>query len=116
MKIAVADFVIQCPVDAELIGYFENGFYKANLESCLRIAEAQNFEDKNPSDSRTNRLSKNVETYEVHSVVDYKLDHEYLFQMAMARAREESWRLAITRGSDGTPEYMEEQILLLVKD
>lgn len=36
--------------------------------------------------------------------------------MAMAHAKYESYRLAITRGSDGTPEYMEQQIVEMVKD
>ena len=108
MKIAVADFIMQCPLDAELIGNFENMLYASNLEHSHKLAEAQNFGEENPSDSRVNRLKKNLESYAIHTELgDYKSNDEYLFWMAMARAKELSQRLAITRGSDATPEWME---------
>jgi hypothetical protein len=91
MKIAVADFIMQCPVDAELIGNFENSFHAANFEQSHKIREAHKVKDENAPDSRVNRLTKNVETYDIHADVEgFKSSQDYLFQMAMARARAES--------------------------
>ena len=62
------------------------------------------------------RLTKNVETYRLHvENEDVKTDEAYRFLMAMARAKEASQKLAITRGSIATPDYMEERVLELVK-
>jgi leucyl aminopeptidase len=119
MKIAQVDFVFQIEaLGGEQVGNFENSFYASNFEKTYKIADAQKFGEAKPSDSRVNRLTANVESYMVHAEnMDLiKQSPEYLFQMAMARAKETSQRLAIVRGSEATPEWMADQALALVKD
>lgn len=117
MKIAKVDFVWQCPADGAAVGNFESSFYTANFEKVHRIAcKAQNFASSKPTDSRTNRLASNVEGYKVHAESEgFRSSQAYIFQMAMARARETSKSLAIVRGSVATPEWMTAQARALAK-
>ena len=90
MKIVVVDFIIQCTIDPELIGNFENSFYAHNFENCLKRKQDWNSSDQQ-LDSRLTRVSSNVESYNIHKEIeDFKYDEEYIFQMALARAKEYS--------------------------
>lgn len=114
LKIQEVDLILQVPLTSEQIGVFEGVFHDCNGQQSHRLASAQNF-PKNPTDPRTVRVRKNVETWRIHSETSFRSSYDYQFQMAMTEAKALSCSLACTRGTEANPEYMERHLKKIVK-
>jgi len=77
----VVDFVFASSIEglADLVGDFENSFHAANYEKTYKRPKVVK-EGEVVADPRTNRVTKNAETYALHlEDPKYKSSDHYLF-------------------------------------
>mmetsp|Transcript_9301 Transcript_9301/g.15672 ORF Transcript_9301/g.15672 Transcript_9301/m.15672 type:complete len:256 (+) Transcript_9301:346-1113(+) len=122
-KASDVEFLVSSKVgSSELLGIFENSFHLTNYENSHKKQPSEEEQEKDKEeealdkDDRTKRINKKVDNFVVStentSVVE---DQDYKFQQASARATEFARNLANARGSVATPEWMEHQIMDLLK-
>ena len=119
VEILVSDKV----ADDKMLGIFENSLALSNYEFVFKRPhqeEAKDGEDKEPKideDDRSKRVTKHIEnitlTVENHDEI-YNSDSS-VFQRASAGASILARDLANTRGSVGTPCFMEEKMVGVAK-
>jgi leucyl aminopeptidase len=109
LKILKADIIASnsVPHCAVLVSHFVNQFMINNYERCTK-REKSNVED---SDPRVKRVTKNVETFDVHCE-DQSITESPEYKLAVARAEAsvlaKHW--GTEKGSVADPDWMEKQI------
>lgn len=107
-----------------MVGIFENSFHLANWEnSHKRISvdedkeEQDDKQDEDDKDDRKKRVNKKIDSYSIECEKGDALQTEKAkFWRVCAQSTEYARFLANTRGSVGTPEWMEDRIKEIVKD
>lgn len=120
-KITDVEFLVTSKVaESKMLPDFENSFYLSNYENHFKYKGDEAAEDENKDedyDARTKRIDKKVENYTITCEDESVMKTEEAeFQRAAAASTEIARRLASTRGSHGTPTYMEAQVTELIKD
>ena len=104
-------------ITPEHLGTFHESFLLSNYEWTKKgnveddeDEKKEDEENEEEIDERTKRKAKNMDSFGIYHEEDLVMNKDYRFKVACAEATVFARDLANTRGSEATPDWMEDQV------